>query len=174
MFLSWTHDSSSIVLDSSKKLSVGPSLENEIPNHLVTRLDLLSTGRKRSVGGEAEEVDVLESWSRILLDEGLDVPLDETSEVEVGDVVSGGWGRGGGHWERKEEGLLAREGSKARATERKKRMNRARRRKPEPSKVPEEVRSRPKRRRTERRRPGVEVLSRAKRRPEKTENEEKA
>jgi len=58
----------------------------------VTRLDLFSTGGKRSVGRKAKEVDVLESGSRVLFDEGLDVPLDETSEVEVGDVVSGGWG----------------------------------------------------------------------------------
>jgi len=87
-----THDTSSIVLDGSKKLGVGSSLENEIPDHLVTRLDLFSTGGKRSVGRKAKEVDVLESGSRVLFDEGLDVPLDETSEVEVGDVVSGGWG----------------------------------------------------------------------------------
>lgn len=74
-----THDLCPVAPHISKQSSVLPRLHNQLPNVLMRRLDL-----SLDVGVETDEVEVLERFGRVGVDEGAGVAVEEAGEDEGG------------------------------------------------------------------------------------------
>lgn len=84
-----THNSRSVHLDVSEQLRVASTLDDELPDGLVAELDLLFADRRRCVGREADEVEVLQRVEGVRTREDLRVPLNDPGKVERRGLVIG-------------------------------------------------------------------------------------
>ena len=77
-----TYNLRTVDLYVAEKLGVAAAVHHELANRVVAELDLFFADRRRRVGRETDEVDVLERGERVRSADLLDVALDQTGKVE--------------------------------------------------------------------------------------------